>query len=487
MANLDNTAFAQELISIIDQLDAGTLSTADAQTQLETHLGNWFTLPTTVAEQIAGFLLSIDGILSVSGAPSASLGADGAWALDRTTGDLYGPKTNGAWGGVTLSLRGPQGDQGVQGIQGETGAIGPQGPQGEIGPQGEVGPVGPQGPQGDTGPVGPQGVQGDTGATGAQGPQGVQGPQGDTGPQGPIGATGPEGPIGPQGPAGQDGTGAGTVTQVEMAVEADHGLTLTGGPITDSGTFLLGVDASALGAHLGLGGKANLSGADFTGNVSIATDGGPGDGLQVISTGAFTGISVEAPAGQNTYFEFKEGAAKVFGFETVASTNRMHFGAVSDYELTIGAGTHLSKALTIANGNGLITAHAVFNAEAGLQVDGHEVWHAGDFNPADLAGGLTGVVTTAATGTVALNTSELVNSAVEATRTLAAIVDGDEQISLNAMDARVLLTPAAGQTLTIVNLSDGTETSLTDADELIIEKGRTARLQAASATEWRLI
>lgn len=67
--------------------------------------------------------------------------------------------------------------QGAPGPQGETG------PQGEIGPQGPVGPTGPVGPQG---PQGERGLKGDTGDTGPQGPQGERGPQGETGPQGPA-------------------------------------------------------------------------------------------------------------------------------------------------------------------------------------------------------------------------------------------------------------------------------------------------------------
>ncbi len=57
-------------------------------------------------------------ILSGTGAPSNSVGANGDYFLDTTNSRLYGPKTSGAWGGY-VSLIGPQGIQGIQGPQGD--------------------------------------------------------------------------------------------------------------------------------------------------------------------------------------------------------------------------------------------------------------------------------------------------------------------------------------------------------------------------------
>ena len=77
------------------------------------------------------------------------------------------------------------------------------------------------------------------GAQGPQGPQGEQGPQGPTGPEGPQG---PQGETGPQGPPGTgEGGGDGTVTSVALA--APTGLTVSGSPVTTTGTITLSYTA----------------------------------------------------------------------------------------------------------------------------------------------------------------------------------------------------------------------------------------------------
>jgi len=142
----------------------------------------------------------VDGrtVLSGSGAPGGGVGANGDFFIDTTGWVIYGPKAAGAWP-AGASLVGPAG---------AAGAAGPQGPQGDPGPTGAQGPAGspgPAGPKGDTGDTGPTGPAGSTGATGPAGPQGPQGPTGATGPQGPKGDTGDAGPAGAQGPAGNTG------------------------------------------------------------------------------------------------------------------------------------------------------------------------------------------------------------------------------------------------------------------------------------------
>jgi hypothetical protein len=62
-------------------------------------------------------------ILSGAGVPSSGLGANGDTYMNTTNGDVYGPKTSGAWGSPTGNIRGPQG------AIGNTGATGPQGAQ----------------------------------------------------------------------------------------------------------------------------------------------------------------------------------------------------------------------------------------------------------------------------------------------------------------------------------------------------------------------
>jgi Collagen triple helix repeat (20 copies) len=122
----------------------------------------------------------------------------------------------------------------------------------------------------------PTGATGSTGATGAQGPQGIQGVKGDKGDKGDTGSTGATGPQGPAGtaatiavgtvttgaagssatvtnagtssaavfnfsiPRGADGTGSGTVSSVNATVPT--GLTVSGGPITSSGTLAIAYD-----------------------------------------------------------------------------------------------------------------------------------------------------------------------------------------------------------------------------------------------------
>lgn len=105
-----------------------------------------------------------------------------------------------------------------------TGPAGPAGLPGEAGPAGTAGLQGPQGEQGPAGPQGPQGLQGTPG---------VAGIQGDIGPEGPTGPQGPQGIQGIQGPAG-----TGTVTSADVS-GGTTGFTVSGGPITASGTLTI--------------------------------------------------------------------------------------------------------------------------------------------------------------------------------------------------------------------------------------------------------
>ena len=97
-----------------------------------------------------------------TGVPNQGLGKEGDIYLDTTNDDIYGPKTNGAWGSATtlIGATGATGSQGIQGVKGDTGDTGDTGATGATGAQG------------------PQGIGGATGATGPQGATGIQGPQG---------------------------------------------------------------------------------------------------------------------------------------------------------------------------------------------------------------------------------------------------------------------------------------------------------------------
>ena len=112
MANLDNAAAATALAAVFDDLANGVVTEAAAAASLLTIFNQWYTFPTAYAEQIAGFLRRIDGFIVTDGTPSDAVGADGEYALDNTSGLLYGPKTSGAWGSSILDLGGVDGTDG---------------------------------------------------------------------------------------------------------------------------------------------------------------------------------------------------------------------------------------------------------------------------------------------------------------------------------------------------------------------------------------
>jgi hypothetical protein len=154
-------------------------------------------------EQGASGLQGIPGdagstIYSNNGAPSADVGKSGDYYLDKSTGDLYGPRTDQGWG-TPISLKGQQGSPGAAGAQGPKGDTGTAGAQG---PKGDTGATGAQGPKGDTGATGAQGPKGDTGATGAQGPKGDTGAAGQNGKDGSQILTGTSAPLSSVGTVG---------------------------------------------------------------------------------------------------------------------------------------------------------------------------------------------------------------------------------------------------------------------------------------------
>jgi microcystin-dependent protein len=78
--------------------------------------------------------------LQGEGAPSSGDGGEGDFWLDTNSGNIYGPKGGGGWGGVVFNI--------AEGQQGPAGPAGPQGPQGQQGIQGIQGQIGPEGPAG---------------------------------------------------------------------------------------------------------------------------------------------------------------------------------------------------------------------------------------------------------------------------------------------------------------------------------------------------
>lgn len=103
-----------------------------------------------------------DGSILYSGdnAPSASVGAKGDYYLDKSSGDLFGPKTADGWG-VATNLKGQKGDKGDKGATGITGATGLQGVKGDQGAPGASGKNGSQILSGNGAPATTTGAVGD--------------------------------------------------------------------------------------------------------------------------------------------------------------------------------------------------------------------------------------------------------------------------------------------------------------------------------------
>ena len=87
-------------------------------------------------------------------------------------------------------------------------------------------------------------------------------------PVGPAGPPGAAGVPGPQGPPGKDGGGAGTVTSVALAAPSDF--TVSGSPITASGTFTVTRNAQA--ANIVMAGPASGANAVPTYRALVASD-----------------------------------------------------------------------------------------------------------------------------------------------------------------------------------------------------------------------
>ena len=74
-------------------------------------------------------------ILSGNGIPATSLGSIGDYYLNKTTIELYGPKTSEGWGNA-IGLKGTQGEKGKDGTNGSNGSNGSNGANGSNGKDG---------------------------------------------------------------------------------------------------------------------------------------------------------------------------------------------------------------------------------------------------------------------------------------------------------------------------------------------------------------
>jgi hypothetical protein len=157
-----------------------------------------------------------------AGVPGTGLGGDGDFYLDTATGDIYGPKAEGAWGAIIFNIaegqQGPAGDAGVNGADGADGADGTDGADGLSVLSGAGAPDAGLGVDGEfyidtvaTAIYGPKtaGVWGSpTSLIGADGAPGVNGTDGAPGTNGADGAPGADGADGADGLSVLSGTGA---------------------------------------------------------------------------------------------------------------------------------------------------------------------------------------------------------------------------------------------------------------------------------------
>ena len=77
-------------------------------------------------------------ILSGNDVPTTSLGSVGDYYLNKTTMELYGPKTTEGWGNA-IGLKGAQGEKGKDGKEGSNGSNGSNGNNGTNGSNGKDG------------------------------------------------------------------------------------------------------------------------------------------------------------------------------------------------------------------------------------------------------------------------------------------------------------------------------------------------------------
>ena len=87
-------------------------------------------------------------ILSGNGMPTTSLGSVGDYYLNKTTMELYGPKTTEGWGNA-IGLKGTQGEKGKDGSNGSNGSNGNNGKDGATILSGTTTPTASQGKVGD--------------------------------------------------------------------------------------------------------------------------------------------------------------------------------------------------------------------------------------------------------------------------------------------------------------------------------------------------
>jgi hypothetical protein len=210
------------------------------------------------------------------GVPSAGLGSNGDFYLDTATGDIYGPKVDGAWGAVIFNIaEGQQGPAGIDGADGADGTDGAPGADGADGADGLSVLSGAGAPDAELGVDGEFYI--DTVATAIYGPKtaGVWGS-----PTSLIGADGADGALGADGADGLSVLSGSGVPSSGLGVDGEFYID------TDADTIYGPKTAGSWGSPTSLVGPPGAPGADAPDTLGGLTDVDfttpPGDGEALV-------------------------------------------------------------------------------------------------------------------------------------------------------------------------------------------------------------
>jgi hypothetical protein len=210
------------------------------------------------------------------GVPSAGLGSNGDFYLDTATGDIYGPKVDGAWGAVIFNIaEGQQGPAGIDGADGADGTDGAPGADGADGADGLSVLSGAGAPDAELGVDGAFYI--DTVATAIYGPKtaGVWGS-----PTSLIGADGADGAPGADGADGLSVLSGSGVPSSGLGVDGEFYID------TDADTIYGPKTAGSWGSPTSLVGPPGAPGADAPDTLGGLTDVDfttpPGDGEALV-------------------------------------------------------------------------------------------------------------------------------------------------------------------------------------------------------------